>query len=84
MTNLTDEMIESAFDNLGMGLMADEVVMTHETLDDFVEAARGYASHGAIERTEKTLVICDAQPRRGDVRRDVYVVDFGDVRGCYA
>jgi Holliday junction resolvase-like predicted endonuclease len=86
--NLTDDQIETAFDDLGGACNMDteygaiDLITTQDTIEQFVEAAKNYNDHGAIEKTESTLIIRNAQVRKGDVRRDLYVIDFGEVRGC--
>lgn len=78
---LTDDQIESAFQQLGLGLTADEVILTAETLDDFLVATAYYHHCGSIERTANTLTIEGVQVRKQDKRRTLRVVDFGDQRG---
>ena len=90
MSNYTNEQIEAMFDEaFSIGVCMDEeygcdVVTTADSLDSFIEAAKGYEAHGAIKHGEvdglKTLVIRRAQPKKGDTRRDVYILDLGDVR----
>ena len=90
MSNYTNEQIEGLFDEaFSIGVCMDEeygcdVVTTADSLASFIEAAKGYSEHGAIEHGEvdglKTIVIHGAQPKKGDKRRDVYIIDLGDVR----
>jgi len=86
--NLTDEQIEAAFEQLGGECNMNteygsiDLVTTQDTLADFLAAAKNYNDHGAIELDGDTLVIRGAQVRKGDVRRDLYVIDFGAVRGA--
>ena len=85
---LTDDQIEAAFDSLGGSCNMNtnygsiDLITTQDTLADFIAAAKNYNDHGAIEQDGNTLVIRNAQARKGDVRRDLYVIDFGAVRGC--
>jgi Holliday junction resolvase-like predicted endonuclease len=86
--NMTNDQIEAAFDDMGGSCNMNieygsiDLVTTQDTIEQFVEAAKNYNDHGAIEKTENTLIIRNAQARKGDVRRDLYVIDFGSVRGC--
>ncbi len=90
MSKYTNEQIEAMFDEaFSIGVCMDEeygcdVVTTSDSLDSFIEAAKGYAAHGAIEHGEvdglKTVVINGAQPKKGEKRRNVYIIDLGDVR----
>lgn len=85
---LTDEQIEAAFEEIGGSCNMNteygsiDLVTTQDTLADFVDAAKNYNDHGAIEQDGNTLIIRNAQVRKGDVRRDLYVIDFGAVRGA--
>jgi hypothetical protein len=85
---LTDEQIEAAFEAVGAGATVSEeygcdVVFTRETIADFLNAADGYAECGKIEQKTNSLIIRQAQARKGDARADVFVVDFGAVRGVW-
>ena len=79
---LTDDQIEEAFSKLGHGIIVDDIEFTRATIDDFIESAKDYETHGAVGREETTLTIERAQARKGDQRRDLVVIDFGPVRGC--
>jgi hypothetical protein len=88
--NLTDDQIESIFDELGSCANLNEefgavnVIFTRDTLDSFAEASKNYAecNKPRYESAEgyKALCLDRAQVRKGDQRRDVVVVDFGTVR----
>ena len=85
---LTNEQIEQAFADLGGECNMDtnfgsiDLITTQDTIADFISAAKSYNEHRAIEQDGNTLIIRSAQVRKGDVRRDLFVVDFGAVRGC--
>ena len=86
--NLTNDQIEAAFEEIGGECNMNEaygssdLVTTQDTLAEFVAAAKSWNDHAAIELTDTTLIIRGAQVRKGDVRRDLFVIDFGAVRGC--
>lgn len=78
---MTDDQIEAAFQKIGVNLCAEEVTFTADTLADFESARSQYAEAGHIEdRTDKHLVVRGVQVRKGDKRKDLFVVDFGDRR----
>lgn len=84
----TDDQIEDLFQRAHqIGITVDDLVFTRDTLGDFDSACNHYASCGVPNYTMiaglKTLCIPKAQPRKGDQRRDVYIIDFGTVRGVY-
>lgn len=84
----TDAGIEAAFDQaFQVGLTVDDVVFTRETLENFVEASNKYVQCGVAKFGKagefRTLFLANAQPRKGDQRRDVHVIDFGTIRACY-
>ena len=61
-----------------------EAVETQETIDDFVEASNGYAEctkekFGEIAGFKFVAFSC-VQVRKGDARRSLSVIDFGNVR----
>lgn len=81
--DLTDEQIEERFDEyFGVGVTIDDISFTRDSIDDFLSAAAGYIEHGSIEQDDDTLVIESVQVRKGETRSDLYVIDFGEVRGC--
>ena len=59
-------------------------VETRETIEDFIRAAKGYASATKEKFGEiagfKFIAFSEVQLRKGDRRRQLSVVDFGDVR----
>lgn len=81
--DLTDDQIEEAFDALGIGADIESVAFTRDTIDEFIEASRSYNERGTNEIDGNTLIIYKVQPRKGDMRQDLYVIDFGEVRGSY-
>lgn len=87
---LTNEQIEARFADAGAELALDygddeNVTVTAETLAEVVAARAGWATAGTIERNaDGTLVIAGMQLLKGDPRRTLYVVDFGDVRLAYS
>jgi hypothetical protein len=85
---LTDDQIEQLFEKaFRVGLTVDDLVFTRNTLAEFDAATDRYTSCGApkygVVRELKTLFLANAQPRKGDQRRDVHIIDFGAVRGVY-
>lgn len=95
--SLTDEQIDEAFASVGFSIAVgygdeDKVAITDESLDDFVSAREGYANAGAARRlsarvggaTYPALLVERCQVARGQPRRDLVVIDFGDVRAAYA
>jgi hypothetical protein len=91
--NLTGEQIEALFDKaFGAGVNMDEeygvdVVFTRDTLEQFDAASNGYAECNRPVFGEvgglRTMLLARAQPRKGDQRRDVHIIDFGTVRAVY-
>ncbi len=87
LTKMTNEEIENAFVEMGCSscMVDDEygcnVVFTHDTINDFLRAVKNYNEYGEITHNDNSLIIASVQPRRGDQRYDVYVIDFGDIRG---
>ena len=84
----TDSEIEAAFQAaFQIGVDIDDLVFTRDTLENFDEASSKYASCGVAKFGKtgelRTLFMANAQPRKGDQRRDVHVIDFGAVRACY-
>lgn len=61
-----------------------EAVETRETIDNFVEASNGYAECTREKFGEiagfKFVAFAKVQVRKGDQRRQLSVIDFGDVR----
>jgi len=59
-------------------------VETHETIEQFVESSNRYSESTAPKFGEiaglKFVAFNRVQPRKGDERRSLSVVDFGDVR----
>lgn len=80
--NLTDELIEAAFDDTNCGITIDDISFTRETLDDFRSRRNFWNERGEVVRdTDTEFWVERAQSFRGQPRKDVYVVDFGSVRG---
>jgi hypothetical protein len=84
LTELTDDQIIEAFDDAGYGVDIEDVVFTAETLDHWVDSRKSYAEKGTLSK--KTLggfgaiAIEKAQAFRGERRKDIVVVDLGEVR----
>lgn len=61
-----------------------EAVETQESLDDFVAASKGWNERSAMKQGEiagfKFVAWKNVQARKGQPRRDMTVIDFGDVR----
>lgn len=91
--NLTGEQIEALFDEaFGAGVNMDEeygvdVVFSRDTLQQFSLASGNYNECGRpVARTVggfETLLLPGAQPRKGDQRRNVHIIDFGTVRAVF-
>lgn len=80
----TDEEIEAAFDELGYGLTIDNLSFTTDTLAEWLEARQRWADPGRlVEQSETHFVVERAQAVRGQPRRDVVMIDFGDGRAIY-
>ena len=81
---MTDEQIEEAFDEYGIGLVVNSLVFTRDTIADFAAARQNYAEPGRVEeQTDKTLHVERVQVRKGDARKTLLVIDFGSVRAAY-
>lgn len=82
--SLTDEQLESFFESLtGDVFYLDDLVLTRETISDFLTARSKWSESGSVVRqTSDQLCIEKMQIRRGDPRKTLWVVDFGTVRGC--
>lgn len=91
--NLTGEQIEALFDEaFGAGVNMDEeygvdVVFTRDTLEQFDAASNNYVEcnkpvFGKVGGF-RTMLLASAQPRKGDQRRDVHIIDFGTVRAVF-
>jgi len=82
--NLTDEQIESAFDDV---CTVDDLVFTRNSIESFDEASNSYAECGVVQWGKRdgfrTLLLEGAQVRKGDRRSDLHVVDFGEIRAFY-
>ena len=85
-TEITDEEIERLFER--WGVVADDVVKTADSLDDFKTASNDCESHGGFENGtvdgHPLLVIKKVQLKRGRARGDIIVVDMGTYRLVYA
>ncbi len=61
-----------------------EAVETRETIENFVDSSNGYNSCTKDKFGEiagfKFVAWSEVQPRKGDQRRALSVIDFGDVR----
>lgn len=87
--NLTDEQIETIYEDLGVCLCADEdLVLTRETISDFMDARANWSLPGKVTKDatvdgRRVLVISSAQAMKGQPKHDLYIVDFGSVRTVY-
>lgn len=83
---LTDSEITEKFSELDewLDVDVDDLVFTRDTIEGFAEAAKNYNEYNSMEKTEKSLIVMRAQPKKGDQRKDVYIIDFGEVRACYS
>lgn len=86
MTNETQ--ILAAFEAAGHEYLdMDDLVKTAETLDDFRAAPAGWAEGKLIDECNYTgfaaLEFDGVQAAKGQQRRALTVIDFGDVRYCY-
>ncbi|MFA6904415.1 MAG: hypothetical protein WC236_15175 [Gallionellaceae bacterium] len=61
-----------------------EAVETHETIDQFIDSSKNYASRTVEKFGEiagfKFVAWKEVQPAKGKQRRQLSVIDFGDVR----
>lgn len=61
-----------------------EAVRTHETIDQFIESSQAWAERSAMKRGTIAGLSCVVWERvqavRGQARRSMAVIDFGDVR----
>lgn len=61
-----------------------EAVETHETLENYADSSKVWAEKSTAKSGEiagfKFLAWAKVQPKKGDARRQVSVVDFGDFR----
>lgn len=61
-----------------------EATETHEAIENFVEASNGYNSCTREKFGEiagfRFVAFSEVQPRKGDRRRALSVIDFGEVR----
>lgn len=77
----TDAEIEARFSDLGIGLTIDDVVFTRDTLAHFRAARQYYKRAGRIVGGPAgTLTVLGVQVVPNRPWRNLYVVDFGDVR----
>jgi hypothetical protein len=77
---LTDEEIEAKFDDC---CTVEDLVFTRDTLDDFRSARGNYAEPGKVEKDTATVwELSHAQTAKGQPRRSIMVVDFGEVRAA--
>lgn len=81
----TDEEIEAAFEALGLYLSIEDLCFGPASEIDAFRAARaGWATPGKVEKSECDVFhVSGAQARRGQTRRDVAVVRFGDCCAIY-
>ena len=82
---LDDDAREEIADALGLAEIElgdlSGLTYTRDSLDDFRTARRNWREPGeVVADTDSILDIRRAQPRRGDPRRDVAVIDLGDFR----
>jgi hypothetical protein len=79
--NLTDEQMADAFDKLGAGVTADEIILTRDTFDQIRDARKAWSLCGKDVSKPDALLYKGAQTRRGVPCCNFYAVDFGAVRG---
>lgn len=81
---LTDEQIENKFDELGYGLTVEDLVFTRESVEDFKKALKNDYTDGFIDdEGSDFLIMLNCQTRKSEPRRDVVIIDFGEVRAVY-
>lgn len=81
----TDEQIEAAFDELGYGCCADGLVYgLADEIEKFRQARKEWSDPGRIETdTTDVLVVEKCQATRGQPRRDVAMIRFGEFCAIY-
>jgi hypothetical protein len=81
----TDEEIEAAFDELGYGLCVENLAFgMADEIEKFRQARKNYSDPGRIEDdTPDLLVIEKCQATRGQARRDVALIRFGEFCAIY-
>ena len=81
----TDDEIEAAFDDLGYGVTVNCVsYFTADMIADLRAARKSWTQPGSVEEdTDDLLLIRDAQAVKGQRRRDVVAVRFGDYCAVY-
>ena len=81
----TDEQIEAAFDELGYGCCADGLGYgLADEIEKFRQARKAWADAGRIETdTPDVLVIEKCHATRGQPRRDVVLIRFGEFCAIY-
>lgn len=84
-TTHTDEQVEAMFEEIGHGIVIDNVISTADTLADFAASAGkdwSYArrNDGTLENGLTYVEYTKVQVKAGDVRRDLVIIDLGDTR----
>jgi hypothetical protein len=76
----TDDEIEAAFDDLGYGLTVDDLSFgPADEIENFRRDRREWSDPGRVVEDEpERLVIERAQAVRGQPRRDIALIRFGD------
>ena len=76
-----NELFDAEYNN---GEWMVKAVETHETIENFIEASKNYAECTCEKYGEiagfKFVAFSKVQIRKGDTRRQLSVIDFGDVR----
>lgn len=82
---LTDDEIEARFEEYGYGLCVSNLSFAPaEEIDHFRAARVGWALPGEIEYDEPGLfVVSDARATKGQAKRDIAIIVFGEVAAIY-
>jgi len=81
----TDEQIEAAFDALGYCCSADSLAYgLADELNNFRVARKSWTDPGRVETDEPSCIVIErCQAVRGQTRRDVVLIRFGEFCAIY-
>ena len=81
--DLTDEQIESKFEELRHFCCVEDLVFTRDTIEGFKIGSRNMRERRKISQpTDEQLIIRGCQDYKGQPRYDLIVIDFGTVRAA--
>lgn len=59
----------------------EDMAVTRDTIEQFVANRAEWAERGSVKvQTPTALFVANAQVRKGQERKDIFIVDLGDVR----